>query len=279
MFGAIGRWFRSVGYFLSGNVDASRRSLDTNPHVMQAKYDDVIRDKTRRFHQYKQAVAALIAQQEGKIHTAKKLAEEIQKLDTLKAGALAKAKKTVEELKAQGVAQDQIRNNDDYMKCLSAYNDFTSTLDEKNQRLEELETDIDEYSARIKEHKLQMQALKREIEDIREESKEAVADVISAKEEKEISDALAGLSEDGSDADLQDLRKLRTEMKAEARISKELAGGDTLALEEEFLAYARQSEHSNEFDALIGLAEATEGSAPEAEASTKETEKLPGLPE
>jgi phage shock protein A len=280
MFGAIGRWFRSLGYFLSGNVDASRRSLDTNPHVVAAKYDDVIRDKTSRFHQFKQAVAALIAQQEGKIQSAKKLAEEIKKLETLKAGALAKAKKKVEELKGQGVAQDQIRHNDDYMKCLSAYNDFTSTLKEKTERVEELEKDVEDYAARIQEHKLQMQALKREIEDIREESKEAVADVISAKEEKEISDALAGLAEDGSDADLQELRKLRTEMKAEARISKELAGGDTLALEEEFLKYARESEHSDEFDALIGLAESAESGASDIHtADTKKSEKLPGLPE
>lgn len=273
MFGAIGRWFRAVGYFLSGNIDASRRTLDTNPHVMQARYDDVVRDKTARFHQYKQAVAALIAQQEGKIQTAKTLTEEIRRLDQLKAGALAKARKKVEELKAQGVAQEQIKLNDEYMKCLAAYNDFTSTLDEKNRHVEDLEKDIDDYGARIKEHKLQMQGLMREIEKIKSESKDAVADVISAREEKEIADALAGLSQDGSDADLQELRKLRTEVKAEARISKELSGTNTRVLEEEFLAYAMQSEKSDEFDALIGLAGEAEqaASAPEKD----EAERLP----
>lgn len=273
MLRAIGRWLKSVGYFFSGNIDASRRGLDTNPNVMAARYDDIVRDKTGRFHQYKQAVAALIAQQEGKIQTATSLTQEIRKLDTLKAGALAKAKKKVEELKAQGVPQDQIRLNDDYMKCLSAYNEFTSTLTEKNERVEELENDIDDYSERIKEHKLQMQGLKREIEDIKEESQEAVADVISAKEEKEIADALAGLSQDGSDADLQQLRKLRNEVKAEARISKELGGTNTKAMEEEFLAYAQQSKSSDEFDALIGLAaEAEQGVQP---AESEKTERLP----
>src|SRR5690606_12985468 len=134
------------------------------------------------------------------------------------------------ELKAQGVAQEQIKLNDEYMKCLAAYNDFTSTLDEKNRHVEDLEKDIDDYGARIKEHKLQMQGLMREIEKIKSESKDAVADVISAREEKEIADALAGLSQDGSDADLQELRKLRTEVKAEARISKELSGTNTRVL-------------------------------------------------
>lgn len=273
MFGAIGRWFRAAGYFMSGNIDASRRSLDTNPHVMAARYDDVVRDKTARFHQYKQAVAGLIAQQEGKIHTARKLTEEIRKLESLRQGALAKAKKKVEELKAAGVPQDQIKQDEDYMKCLSAYNNFTSTLSEKNRHVEDLEKDIDDYGARIKEHKLQMQGLMREIEQVKAESKDAVADVISAKEEKEIADALAGLSQEGSDADLQELRKLRTEVKAEARISKELSGSNERALEEEFLAYARQSESSNEFDALIGLAGEAESGTPAPE--TGESERLP----
>ena len=278
MFRAIGRWFRAVGFFLSGNVDASRRSLDANPHVMAARYDEVVRDKTKRFHQYKQAVAALIAQQESKIQTAKTLTEELRKLETLKAGALAKAKKMVEELKGQGTPQAEIRNNNDYMKCLSAYNDFTSTLTEKNMRVEELEKDIATYGERIEEHKRQMHELKREIEAIKEEAQDAVADVISAREEKEIADALTGLSQEGSDADLQALRKLRNEVKAEARVSKELAGVDSKALEAEFLAYARQTENSDEFDALIGLAENSEQSKSTADTVIKEQEH-PGLPE
>lgn len=277
MFGAIGRWFRSVGYFLSGNLDASRRNLDTNPHVMAARYDDVVRDKTTRFHQYKQAVAGLIAQQEGKIQTAKTLTEEIRRLDQLKAGALAKAKKKVEELKSGGADEELIRNDGEYMKCLAAYNGFNSTLAEKNAHVEELEKDINEYGERIKEHKLQMQGLMREIEKIKAESKDAVADVISAKEEREIADTLAGLSRDGSEADLQELRKLRNEVKAEARVSKELSGTNTKVLEEEFLAYARESEHSNEFDALIGLAGNAEKNV--ATDEIKQADRLPGLPE
>jgi len=273
MFRSIGRWFRAVGYFLSGNIDASRRNLDTHPHVMAARYDDVVREKTARFHQYKQAVAALIAQQEGKIQTAKRLTEELRKLELLKSGALAKAKKLVEELKGRGIPQEEIKLNAEYTKCLAAFNDFSSTLTEKNQRVEELERDIDDYGNRIKEHKSQMQSLMREIDKIKEEAKDAVADVISAKEEKEIADALSGLSKDGTESDLQELRALRNEVKAEARVSKELSGTDSRAMEDEFLAYAQQAESHNEFDALIGLAGDAEGQVQSTD--TKESERLP----
>ncbi|MEM8931739.1 MAG: hypothetical protein AAGE94_11235, partial [Acidobacteriota bacterium] len=61
------------------------------------------------------------------------------------------------------------------------------------------------------------------------------------------------------------LRELRTEVKAEAQISRELAGTDTKAQEAEFLEYARTTEASDEFDALIGLADGPSTAAPEAE--------------
>ena len=120
MFKAIGRWFKAVGYLLTGQVDAARRTLDTNPHVVRAKYDEVVRDKTGRIQQYKQAVAGLIAQQENKIAKIKTLTGEVEKLERLKAGALAKAKQRVQQLQGEGKGKDLIQQDGDYQKCLSA---------------------------------------------------------------------------------------------------------------------------------------------------------------
>ena len=66
MFRAIGRYFRALGYLLTGRIDRARQALMTNPDVMRATYDQVIRDKTGRIHQYKDAVASMIAQEEKK---------------------------------------------------------------------------------------------------------------------------------------------------------------------------------------------------------------------
>ena len=277
MFRAIGRWIKAIGYLLTGQIDAARRTLDTNPHVVRAKYDEIIREKTSRIHQYKQAVAALIAQQEMKVQKIKNLTEEVNRLESLKSGALAKAKRKVEELKQQGVAEDQVRSNEDYMKCLTAFNDFSSTLAEKQERITELEGDVSDYGSRIGEHKVQLQGLLRDVEKIKAESHDAVADMITAKEEKDIADTIAGIAEDGSAKELQRMRQLRQEVKAEARVSKELAGTDTRAQEEEFLAFARQSENSSEFDALIGLAGETD-SAP-VQSDSVEINESTGLPE
>lgn len=275
MFRAVGRWIKAVGYLLTGQIDAARRTLDTNPHVVRAKYDEIITAKLSSIHQYKQAVAGLIAQKENKVSKVKTLTEEVEKLERLKAGSLAKAKQTVEKLKAAGKPMEEIKHDEDYLRCLSAFNDFSSTLTEKQDRIAELEKDVEEYSQRVGEHKVQLQSLMRDIEGLRAESHDAVAEMITAKEEKEIADTLSGIAKDGTSEELQRMRQLRQEIKAEATISKELAGTDTKVQEAEFLEFARQSTTTNEFDALIGLADSVESAAPVEDQADSERTSLP----
>jgi hypothetical protein len=262
MFGALARWLKAIGYLLTGQIDSARRVIDTNPHVIRAKYDSIVREKINQIQIYKQAVASLIAQQENKMAKVKRLTEEVQQLERLKAGALAKAKQTVEKLTAAGKSKEEVQADEDYKKCLAAYNDFSSTLAEKNSHITENERDVEGYTKTIGEHKVQLQQLIRDMDKIKAEAADAVADVITAKQEKEIADTLSGIARDGTAEELQSLRQLRQEIKAEARVSKELAGTDTKAQEAEFLDYARKSAASSEFDSLIGLAEKKDAPAP-----------------
>lgn len=258
MFKAIGNWFKAVGYLLTGQIDAARETLDTNPKAIRAKYDSIVRDKLGQIQTYKKAVAGLIAQEENKIARLKELTGDLERLERLKAGALAKAKQTVAEMTKAGRSKEEVQLSPDYAKCLGAYNDFVSTLREKQKRIDEIEGDLEQYKANIANHKIQLQQLIRDVETIRSESHEAVAEVITAIQEKELADTLSGISVDGAAEELQKLRQMRQELKAEARVSKELAGTDNRAQEAEFLAYAAQSAESGEFDSLIGLSDSKE---------------------
>ena len=258
MFGAIGRWFKAVWYKLTGQIDEARRGLDSDPHVMCAKFDGIIKGKVNQIHTYKQAVAKLIAQQEKKLAKVKNLTEEVQKLENLKAGALAMAKQTVAKLQAEGQTKEEIHANEEYQKCLTAYNDFTATLTEKQDHIKDLEGDVGEYDESIANHKVNLQQLQRDIEKLKSEAADAVADVITAKEERDLADMITGISKDGMAKELQDMRELRQEVRAEARISKEMAGTDSKSQEAQFLEFARSHTANDEFDSLLGLAEGAE---------------------
>jgi hypothetical protein len=218
----------------------------------------------------------MIAQQEKTLASVKKLSDEVANLERLKEGAAAKAKIVVDRLKGQGVGMEQIKHNEEYIKCLAAFNDFTTTLAEKNARIAELEADIKQLGDNIGGHKVQLQSLLREIEKLKEEAAATVADMITAKEEEEIANMISGISDAGHAKELQDMRDLRQQQKAQARVSRELAGTDTKRQEAEFLEYARKGVATDEFDKLIGLAaEADAAAASDGQREEQVKSKLP----
>lgn len=274
MLKAVGRYFRALGYLVTGRVDAARRALSTSPYVVNATYDQIIVDKTRSVHQYKDAIARLIAQHESKIAKVRSESGEVNHLEQLKEGAAAKARTTINQLRSAGASMEDIKSNADYQKCLLAFNEFSAKIEEKNKRIAELEGELKEMDQSIQSHKIQLQQMLREVEKLREEQTVAVAEILTAKEEAQIGDMLANISQDRTSRELQEMRQLRAEMKAKARVSKELAGTDSKVQEAEFLAYARENVASDEFDRLIGLADAAD-----RDPATGEAQRDTRLPE
>jgi phage shock protein A len=254
MFRAIGRYLRALGYFVTGRFDRARQSLSMDPDVVRATYDRVIEEKKARIHQYKDAVGAMIVQEERKKSALKRLSEEVARLRKLREGAAAMARKVVE--RHQGDVAS-VKADQEYTKCQSAYKDFSSSLEEKENHCNELDVEIRELAKSISGHKTQLESLLRDLEKIRQEKHATVAEIITAQEEREIADMIAGISKDRTTEELQELRDLRDRAKATARVSREMAGTDIQRSEAEFLEYAAKSAADDEFDALIGLSKET----------------------
>ena len=268
MFRAIGRYFRALGYLFTGRIDQARQVVSQDPAVVQATFDNIIQEKKKRIGQYKDAVGAMIAQEEKKKAALKRITAEIEKHRKLRDGAAAMARKLVEKHNGDSEA---VRNDPDYIKCQAAFKDFSTTLKEKESHAAEIEADVQEFEKNIAGHKTQLQGLLREIEKLKTEKHETVAEILTAKEEREISDMLSGISQDKTNEELQELREIRDNAKATARISREIAGVDAQRSEEEFLEYASHSVVDSEFEQLIGLTKEEE--------STEESPERTQIPE
>ena len=249
MFKAIGKFFRTLGYILTGQINKVSVKWGKSQEVVEAKYEAVIEEKRKRLTSYKEAVGGLIANQERKKAKLKDLTEEIQKLDKLRQGALAKANTLATSLGDP----EAVKTNADYLKCKAAYKDFTTTWDEKSKRILDLENDIKGIDGQVASHKVQIEGLMRDLDKVKDEKYETKASIAAAEEKKKIADLFAGISEDKTDQELQELRELRQNADAQARVSSELSGLDAKRSEEEFLAYATDSVVDDEFDKLIGL--------------------------
>lgn len=262
MFRAIGKYARAVWYLVTFRIDKASETLRMNPGVVSANYDRIIHEKRGRINQYKDAIAAMVAQEESKKQKHRALTEEIGRLEKLKAGAAAKAQQVAAKYNGDPEAT---RADPEYLKCQSAFKDFSSTLAEKQSRAAEIENDLEQLMENVNRHKVQIQSQMRELEKLAEEKHDAVADILSAKEEKEIADLMSGISQDKTGEELRELRELRNKASAGARVSRELAGLDTKQAENDFLQYASDSQANDEFDALIGLTTKPEADSPAAD--------------
>ena len=251
MFNAVGKYFRAIWYLMTFRVDKAGETLRMNPGVVSSNYDRIINEKRSRLNQYKDAISAMIAQEESKKEKLRQVTEEIGKLEKLRSGAASKAKKLVEQYAGDVEA---VKRDPEYQKCQSAFKDFSSTLAEKQQRATEIDEDLKQLVANVSGHKTQIQSLMRDLDKLKEEKHDAVADILSATEERQIADMMTGLSNDRTSEELRELRELRQKSAAGARVSRELAGLDTKKAEAEFMEYAQSSDADDEFDALIGLA-------------------------
>ena len=272
---AIGRLFKSIWYMLTGRAHELSDKIMENPEAVRGAYEDIIKDKKENIQRYKGAVGQLMALLKQKQVSVQELTQEITRLEDLKKGALAKAKQVANDLQSQGVSPEEIKTDVDYTKCVAAYNDFSSTLTEKEARIVELEEDIQRAQQDIDGHKVQLETLTRDLKTIQEEQSEAVADLISARETEEIADMLSGISKDGTNQELVRMREVRQKAKSRAEISQELAGTDANSQENEFLEAARSSETSDEFDALIFGAEQSDSVETTTTKNTDADSELP----
>ena len=74
MFKAIGKYFRALGYLLTGRINKMSETLRQDPNVMAASYDKIIDDKKASINQYKDAIGKMLESEKDQQITALGLA-------------------------------------------------------------------------------------------------------------------------------------------------------------------------------------------------------------
>lgn len=274
MFKAVGRFFRAIGYLLTGRIDAKTKGLNEDPGVVRARYDELISQKRQSILQVRNAVAGVIRNAERKRGELQATKEDIAKKERLMNGAKAMAAKL-----AKGRSREEAQQDMEFVKCMKAFQDFKSSLEILEQRREGLELDIEQTEKDAKGYEIQLQGLHRELQDMMDERERSVADVAMARETRAASEALAGIANDGTADDLRRLRETVAQAKAEAQVTSRMAGSDTARQEAEFLELAGGVEAESQFlDDIFGAEKAAPASAEPAQAapeSAKEKQRLP----
>ena len=267
MFKALGRLFKSCIYLITFQLNKLSEVWGSSPGAIAASYDDIKSKHQASIHQVKRAVASIMGVQEKKKTRLKQLEEDIQKHQKLLAGAQAMGRKRITVLQSQGKSPDEIKVDAEYVKCGTAFKDFSSTLAAKQEEIENVADEIQENERQLADYEAQLHQMVRELKNIDQEKHETIADVTIAKQQQEANDLIAGISRSSSAEERARLQDMRQRLKAEAKISSKLAGADADRAEQEFLEYAETASATSEFDALMGLA------APESETPKLEDQR------
>ena len=275
MFKAIGRFFKAIGHLLTGRIDAKTKGLDEDPHVVRARYDELISQKRQSILQVRNAVAGVIRNVERKRNELQSTNQEIAQKTRLMSGAKAMAAKL-----AKGKGREAAQQDMEFVKCMKAFQDFKSSLELLEQRKEGLELDIAQTEKDAKGYEVQLQSAHRELQGLVDERERSVADVAMARETRAAGEVLAGIANDGTADDLRRLRETVAQAKAEAQVTSRMAGTDTARQEAEFVEMAGGLEAENEFlnDIFGAETEKLPGTAVEqapAVSVAKDKEKLP----
>lgn len=262
------QFIKTVFYYVSGAFLFSSEKMGRNANVMRAEYESVIRDKQTKAQQISNAVSGVEAQRIKTMDELEKVTKEVEELEEDRQGAIALAKK-----KAGKIGPEKAATDTEILKWMSLYNDATSTLEEKKSRIAELEERAEQLQKAVSSHVVSLTAIKNEIEKLAAEKNEAIADVVTASEIANINNTVAGISADGSAAQLESLRNRRRQAKADVSISGLIAGTDTSTNRAELRKAARDSKGAEAFLDLIGatpkqdapIADASEAAKPVAD--------------
>jgi len=249
------RLFRAIGYYIGGFFSSISGRMSGNRHVMAATYDQAVDNSKATYDQAAAAVANLIGVEEERTLQVKNLTARSEKLTLIKASAAGKAKDLADRLKSEGKDVAAIKAHPDYIKHMAAYNDASSTLTEVDAQIDSKMAEIEDLKQRLAKYRVQLQKMQRATQGLKEEKQEALADMAIAASEQRANEAITGLAQNNIDSDLEKVRETRRQARNRAKVASEMAGNDAAIAEEEYLNYARQTEATSEFDALIGLSD------------------------
>lgn len=245
------KYFKALWYCVTGRFKAAAEALQENKYVMTASYDNAIEKTGERFNTVKNAVAELIRIENERKGEIKNLGESVKSLTGVKTGAQIAMQKRIDLLKGQGKSKDEILNDPEFIRHKAAFDDASSTLQEKLDRMGEKEADLAGRQKQIAQYKAELQRMQRSNAALKEEKQEALADVAIAQQSEAINSVLAGISNDTTDQDLAAAREARKRAQARAQVTAELAGNDARVAEGEYLKYAQSAQSNSELDKLL----------------------------
>lgn len=237
-------WARIRGIFIQAGDDV----VSSSPEAIRSTYAAAIDEAKRRYKEMERAVA-LLANEREKTETAlKNMETEKSELQRKLEGALAAAESNPTEATHREAG---IR--------------YLTRIREIEGRQTTFATDLDTQRNKVEEYKSRLRSFSDEIEKLRKEQGQMVAEFISNQQLIQLEDRLRGLGESAVDASVGAIREKVAAMRSQAKIAAELRGTAVPSQDAEYERIGAEKEAASRFDELLKSRAAAKAGVPEKE--------------
>jgi phage shock protein A len=214
---------------------ATDKLLVSSPEAIRNQFRKTREDWTKDYNDMKSSIAQLIQIRDDKLLEIKKLQGLTEELD----------------LKMQGAINIYKQNQDEQLK--EEYGKLAYTKEEAISKIEAITTEVGEQEKVIMTFKNRLTTLQADIEKLKKEEAETIADIVSSKKVNELNSKLQGLSHNYQTKNLDAIRDARKQLKSEAKLSSELSGFEKTEMDQKLIASGKVAKHFDAFDKAVTL--------------------------
>jgi phage shock protein A len=229
--GFFGKFWAMVrGFFIRAGDDM----VSSSPEAIKATYAAAIDDAKRRYKEMEKAVALLAVQKDRTETTLKDLEADEADLQRKLEGALA--------------AAEANPSDPSHREAGTRYLAKIKEIDEKQERLN---ADLEGQQTKVREYQVKLRSFMDEINKLKREQGEMVAEMVSAQQMVQLEDRLRGLGETAVDESLVAIRDKVANLKAQAKVAAEMRGSTLSAQDETYERIGAEKEAASRFEELL----------------------------
>ncbi|MFH0824862.1 MAG: hypothetical protein V2B18_19080 [Pseudomonadota bacterium] len=229
--GFIGKLVALIrGFFIRAGDDM----VSSSPEAIRATYAAAINDAGKRYKDMQQAVALLAREREKTEQSLKQLDADERELQKKLEGSLAMA-----------------QAEPDNPQHREAGGRYIARLNEIDQKQGLLAGELDAQSKRVEEYKVKLRSFTDEMDRLRREQGEMVAEFVSSQQVIQLEDRLKGLSESGTDESIVAIRDRVSKMRSEAKIATEMRSAASSEIDVQYERAGAERQAASQFDDLL----------------------------
>ncbi len=223
-------WAMVRGVFIRAGDDM----VSSSPEAIRATYATAIDEAKKRYKEMERAVALLARERERTEMSLKDLDKEEAELRKKLEGALA--------------ASESDPTNSAHREAGTRY---LSRIREIDERQDVLTGDLEAQSRKVEEYKIKLRSFTDEIDKLKREQGELVAEFVSHQQVIRLEDRLKGLGESAVDESIVAIREKVAGLRAQAKIATEMGGSTLQSQDTTYERLGAEREAQSRFDELL----------------------------